>query len=160
MQKNKDKDKDLEIIERKKLLLKTLTDNKLEFNPYGDHYSYIYYNKPDLETIVNQDLLELKTKQKKALLLAKQLKKLNIPLDETLPSCYKYINDVGTNTDINLLLKNIEIEYFFKYNTEYQELLKLHDDIDTAKEIALKKYLYKNKNSKIDKLLDIKLSFI
>jgi hypothetical protein len=34
--------------------------NKLDFKNYGDCYSYIHYNVPDLETVLKNELTKLK----------------------------------------------------------------------------------------------------
>jgi hypothetical protein len=151
---NKDLSKNKNL--RKKVLIDTLNEYKLEYKPYGNHYSYIHYNKPTLDVIIQEDILEQNIKHSRTLFLAKQLQKINLNLDVTLPSCYKYINNIGIIEDLEVLIKNIDLEYFFKYNTQYRELLKKHDQV-TAREIALKEYLSKttlNKNIK-----DIKLCF-
>ena len=113
-------------------------NNKLEFKNYGDAYSYIHYGKPSLENIINDELDKNKQKNTRRMMLAKELHKLNIPLDETLNSCYEYINNIN-NKPIEDVVRHIEIENFLKHKTNYNELRKKYNDV-TAKEIAIRNY--------------------
>lgn len=116
--------------------------NKIEFKNYGDCYSYINYGKPDIETILSNELKKLEGKNKRRLKLSKELLKLDIPFNETMKACYNYINNIGTKK-FNDVIRAIEVEYFLKTHTMYDELCKTFDQ-ETAKEIAMRNYSEKN----------------
>ena len=90
--------------------------HKLEYKNYGDCYSYIHYGKPCLEDVLSNELKKVNEKFSRKMLLANKLSNLNIPLDESLQSCYEYINNLGSGT-LNETVKNIEIEYKAKMST-------------------------------------------
>lgn len=125
-------------LQRELKIRETFQMNKLEFKNYGDAYTYIHYGKPDLNTVVNNELIKISQKNARCLKLANKLKQLNIPIDESLKSCYEYINNIGTDS-LEDIVRHIEVEHFLKYNTTYDELCKKYD-IKTAKELAIRKY--------------------
>ena len=120
--------------------------NKLEYKNYGDCFSFVYYGDPSIETVIENELKKLDCKSARKIKLAEQLLKLNIPLDETLPSCYNYINNIGCK-NLYQTIRAIEVEYFFKYKTDYIKLLNTYSP-HQAKDIALQKYILKTKNEK------------
>lgn len=138
---------------REKLLKDCFLLNKIEFKNYGDCYSYINYGKPDLEIVLQNELNKINEKNSRRIKLANELKNLNINLDESLTSCYEYINKIG-NKPLKEILRNIEIEHFLKYKTDYDELCKIYNH-SKAKDLAIRKYieaqqqLPKNINKKI-----------
>ena len=145
-------------IEREKKIREIFQFNKLEFKNFGDVYAYINYGKPDLETVVNNEIIKITNKHNRRIILANELKKLNILLDESLKSCYEYINEISTKP-LDDVVRCIEIEYFLKHNTNYDKLLEKYD-IKKARELAIRKYtetqnLPKNINNKFN----IKLEF-
>lgn len=83
--------------------------NKLEYKKHGDCYSYIHYGKPDIETIIANELIKNKDKNKRRMELANALSSHDIILDETLKNCYEYIHGLNTE-NINTVIKNIKIE--------------------------------------------------
>ncbi len=111
---------------RKKLLIDALEMNKLEFKNHGDCYSFIKYGTPPLETVIQNELGKISIKRDRKIALGKELDKINIPLDENLPSCYNYINQVGCKT-LKESIREIEIEHFFKNNSNYLKYLEQHD---------------------------------
>lgn len=140
---------------REKKLKEELRRNKLEFKNHGNLYSYIHYGTPTLETIINEELKKNKDKMERRILLSNELNKLDIQLDETLPTCYEYINNLTTKK-ISTVIRNIEIEHFLKHETEYNNLCQTYSH-DIAQNIAFKKYVDKQKlplniETKYDKL--------
>ncbi len=91
--------------------------NKLDFKNYGDCYSYIHYNKPDLNTVLNNELDKLKVCSMKQFIMANELDDDNITLDEKVKSCYNYINSLKYNPFININ-KSIQNDMQFN-NNEY-----------------------------------------
>lgn len=149
--------------------LKTMRENKLkaelkrykiEFKNHGNFYSYIHYGTPSLETIITDELKKSKEKMERRFILSNELEKLNIPLDETLKSCYEYINNL-TNKSLPVIIRNIEVEHFLKYETDYDVLCSYYSE-EMAQDIALKRYVNKqqlplNIKTKYNKLsLDFK----
>jgi len=124
--------------QREQKIKEMFQNNKLEFKNYGDAYSYIHYGKPALENVIQNELNKNKQKNNRRMMLAKELHKLNIPLDETLNSCYEYINNIN-NKPIEDVVRHIEIENFLKHKTDYDQLRKKYNDT-TAKEIAIRNY--------------------
>jgi hypothetical protein len=112
--------------------------NKLEFKNYGDAYSYIHYGKPSIEVVLNNELDKINQKNIRRNTLANELNKFNIPLNESLKSCYEYINNLSTKP-LEDVVRCIEVEHFLKHNTDYDELCKKYND-KKAKEIAIRKY--------------------
>ena len=112
--------------------------NKLEFKNYGDCYSYINYGKPDIETIIKNEINKTNEKNKRRIKLSNELSKLDIPFDETLKPCYEYVNNIGTR-EFNDVIRATEVEYFLRTRTQYGELCKKFDN-ETAKEIAMRNY--------------------
>lgn len=159
MQKSKNIKNENIKLKRESELKQEFEFNKLEFRNYGDAYSYINYGKPNLDIVINNELIKITAKNSRRIALAKELKQLNIPLDESLKSCYEYINGIDSKT-LNDIVRRIEVEHFLKYNTIYDELCKKYD-IKKAKELAIRKYaetkiLPKNINNKFS---NIKLEF-
>ncbi len=91
--------------------------NKLDFKNYGDCYSYIHYNKPDLITVLNNELDKLKAYSIKQYIMLNDIDDNDKHLDEKVKSCYDYINDLKYNpfNDIN---KSIQHDMHFN-NDEY-----------------------------------------
>jgi len=132
--------------------------NKLEFKNYGEVYSYINYGKPDIETIIKNELTKLADKNKRRLELSNELNKLNIPFDETFKACYEYINNIGTK-DFTDIIRSIEIEHFLTTKTNYIELRKKYDR-KTAQDMAMMYYSEKESMPKnIVELNTIKVCF-
>jgi len=116
IRKEKEK-KRMMLIQERENHLKTLFQlNKLEFKNYGDCYSFIHYSIPDAETVIKNELLKNAERNNRRIMLANKLKHLNIPVDETLKSCYEYINNLTTK-ELNDIVRGVEIEYFIKHNT-------------------------------------------
>jgi len=130
---------------RKSKLITALNNNKLEYKKYGDCYSYVHYGKPSIETIIKNELNKIHNQTKKKILLAKELTKIGIPFDETLKACYEFIHNIGYKS-LNEIIREIEIEYFFKHHTIYISLLDKFDE-DTAKELAIRDYFNKHNKS-------------
>lgn len=82
--------------------------NKLEYKNYGDCYSYIHYNKPELNTVICNEFNKLKERSAKQFILSNELNDITISLDEKVKSCYNYINDLKYNpfNDINKSIQN------------------------------------------------------
>ena len=74
--------------------------------------------------------------------MAGRLEKINIPLDESIESCNRYIKNIGTLT-LEETIKDIEIEYFLIQNTNYKELLKSNNK-EKARDLALEYYMKNN----------------
>lgn len=125
-------------LERENELRQLYELNKLEFKNYGDAYSYINYGKPNLETVISGELTKIANKTTRRITLANELKQLNIPLDESLESCYEYINNITTKS-LDDIIRCIEVEHFLKYNTNYDKLCEKYD-VRKAKELAIRQY--------------------
>jgi len=88
--------------------------NKLEYKNYGDCYSYIHYNKPELNTVLTNELNKLKECSAKQFMLSNDL----INFDEKVQSCYNYINDLKYNP-FNDITKSIHNNTYYN-NDEYE----------------------------------------
>ena len=130
---------------RKNQIEQFFKDNKLIFKNYGDTYSYINYNKPTLDEIYLKEIERIKIRKYRRQKLGRLLKKINIPLDETLQSCYNYVNNIGTKK-IDDIVRGAEIEYFLKYKTNYEELKKQFTN-SQAQDIAISEFNKKNTNN-------------
>jgi hypothetical protein len=137
-------------LNREKEIKEIFKLNKLEFKNYGECYSYINYGKPNIETILGNELKKLEEKNRRRFKLSNELNKLNIPLDETIKACYNYINNIGTKT-FNDIVRAIEVEHFLKTHTRYLELCEQYDQ-EVAKEIAMRNY--SDKNTVPDNIID------
>lgn len=154
-----------DIQKREQMLKEELTLNKLEYSLTPDNYSYIHYGKPDLKNIISIEIEKVNSKNKRMAELAKELDKINIEVDETLKPCYDYINNI-TYKKLSEIVKEIEIEHFFKHETNYLELCKIYSE-KKAKELAINSYLNSknNKNKKnnikkhIEKQASMKINF-
>jgi hypothetical protein len=142
-QKNKYKEskhiKTKNIIAERETELKQLFElNKLEFKNYGDIYSYINYGKPALETVLENELSKLNNKNNRRIILANKLKTLNIRVDESLKSCYEFVNGLATKS-LDEIVRCIEVESFLKNETNYIELCNKYSS-ELAKDIAIRQY--------------------
>lgn len=138
---------DKKIKERRLELEKKLNDNKLQLKNFGDCYSYINYGYPPIDTVVEKELEKLSVQNSRREILGEYLEKKGLMIDESLVSCYNYIHNVGCK-NLEDSVRAVEIEYFFKYHTEYSTLIKQHCESE-AKDIALKKYIEKNSTTDI-----------
>lgn len=143
---------------RKDLIKKKLSENKIEFRYHGDVYSFIHYNTPSIDKIINK----LKKKQKniinRKIKLHLELKKKGIPLDMEIRACYDYIYNLG-NLDLKKTVKEIEIELFLKKIPEYKNLLVKYNK-NYAIKLALKNYKADKKEKKIvDKIKNVLVRF-
>lgn len=151
------KKKELKKNEREHKLKELFQSNKLEYKNYGDCYSYVHYGKPDIEIVLENELNRIKTINNRRIQLTNELRKIDIPLDESLESCYEYIYNLNTK-DLSEIVRCIEIEHFLKYKTNYDELKKSYSS-NQAKELALRKYTKDKKLPKIIYHYDHKMSF-
>jgi hypothetical protein len=126
--------KEREMDDRKKKLIEALEYNKLEYKNYGDCFSYVKYGKPSIETVISNELEKLELKRNRKISLANELAKYGIPLDETLPSCYNYINNIGCKS-LSEAISEIRVEQYMKNNTNYNRYLERLDPI-RAKRLA------------------------
>lgn len=134
------------INKRKEKLINALKMNKLKYKNHGDCYSFIMTGSPSINNVIKNELNKIDKKSERKKELIEKLNELDIPLDESLPSCYQYINNIGYKT-LDQAVRNIEIQYFFKYKTDYDNLVQKYS-IQQAKDIALQKYI-QNQNGKI-----------
>lgn len=128
--------------EREQQLFQELKNNKLEYKTYGDCYSFIHYGKPDIKTVINNELDKVKTANQKRIDLASELEKRGVRLDVTSQSYYDYINNISSST-LDEVVRDIEIEIFLKSKTNYNDLIKIHPPSE-AQAIALLQYGQKN----------------
>lgn len=145
--------------QREKMLMDAMEIHKLKYNSKnGDIYSFIHYGTPPIETIINTELKRTHDKHQRRLELATAMKEYDIEIDETIKSCYEYINNIGYKT-LNDVVKNVEIEHFLKHKTNYIKLCGQYSK-DIAKELAIKEYVETNGSpiGIIDKIL-IKVEF-
>lgn len=164
-----EREKKLDLIKQKKLhkidnrrneLVKALQENKLEFQNYGNSFMYINYGQSSVEDIIKEEIKKTSNKMVKRQILALALSKVNITLDESLSSVYNFINGVGYKNDIDEVVKAVEIEHFFKYNTDYNKLVKnMGIDEIVAKDIAIKRYAINQNKPKYSKNNCTTLSF-
>lgn len=121
--------KEKKIIERKNKLIYEFNENKIGIPTkfYGDIYSYVYYGKPSLKIIIKNEVNKISLKRRRRIKLNNELKKINIPLDESLVSCIDYINNKN-NKSLSKIIRKIEIEYFLKYKTKIEEYKKIFDN--------------------------------
>jgi hypothetical protein len=142
----------LSMLERKKNLENTFEENKLDFKNYGDCYSYIHYGYPSIENIMNNEFKKVQIKNKRRITLANRLEELKIPLDESHIECYNFIHNIGLKP-INEVVRTIEIDNFLKTQTNFNNLLKINgNNIEHAREIALREYMDKDKKTLPTKL--------
>lgn len=123
-----------EMANRRAMLIEALECNKLEYKSYGDCFSYVKYGVPAIETVISNELEKLEKKRSRKIRLAKELAKHEIPLDETLPSCYNYINNIGCK-NLTETINEIRAEQYMKNNTNYNRYLERLDPI-RAKNLA------------------------
>lgn len=134
--------KQYEMKKRKQELIEELNNNKLEYKNYGDCFSYVKYGIPSIETVILNELSKLEIKRNRKIKLALELSKYNIQVDENLPSCYNYINNIGCKT-LKETVREIKVEHYIKNNTKYNEYLESFDPIK-AKRLAKKDLNVKN----------------
>lgn len=95
--------------DREKQLREAFYDMKLEPKNSGDCYTYINYGVPDLDQVIKNEITKLNDKTNRRVLLASRLDQLNISFDESLSSCYNYINNIGSNdldATVNEIIKS------------------------------------------------------
>jgi len=99
---DKKRNKDIKItkqnnskLDRENKLREALIINKLEYKNYGDCYSYIHYGKPSLETVIFNELKKNQEKSNRRTILAMELNKLGLTLDESIPLHYEFINNLN-----------------------------------------------------------------
>jgi len=157
--------KEIEMKKRRDELITAFKNNKLKIKNYGDCYSYIVNGTPSLDVVIERELGKLTVQNDRRIKLANKLSKLSIPLDESIKACYNYINNIGYKT-LHETIRDIEMEHFFKTNTNYIELKKVYLDDGVARDIALKQYLEVSGNNiskdipySVIQLSDIKVDF-
>ncbi|MBA43033.1 MAG: hypothetical protein CMF62_03375 [Magnetococcales bacterium] len=123
---------------REKYIKELLSINKLKFKNIGSIYSYINYGKPEPTKVILNEYEKLEKINKRRILLAKELKKINVEYDETSKNVHNYLNDIGTKS-LEDVVRSVEIDYFFKTHTNYNNLLNDYED-SIARELALKNY--------------------
>jgi hypothetical protein len=137
------------IIKRENKLIFEFNEHKIGIpNKYfGDIYAYIHYGKPSLKLIIKNEINKISLKRKRRIKLNNELKKINIPLDESLTSCIDYINNRNNKT-LSKTIRKIEIEYFLKYQTKIDEYKKILDKENSSNE-SFQEYI-KNINININ----------
>jgi hypothetical protein len=128
--------------ERKHKIIKEFRDNKLKFKYIGDSYSYINYGTPSINSIIQNEFEKINKRKVRFNKLAKELNKINIPLDESIETCHNYINNIG-HLSLKTSIKEIEIEYFLINNTKYLEYKKEYSK-DKSRDLALNDYMKDN----------------
>jgi len=121
LKRNKIEKKKENKLQREEKLKYIFMINKLEYKNYGDCYAYIHYGKPDIETIIQNELKKNNDMHCRRIELANELKKHNLVLDETLKSCYEYIHGLNTK-DIRDIIKCIKIEHSIKHNKNNKDV--------------------------------------
>lgn len=93
--------------ERRKNLIKLLSDYKLEYNEIGLVYSHVQYGAPS-ENVVLEDLLfKTDIKNTKKYEFYQEIQKLNIPFDEGNHYYQEYMkNNMTLHTALNNIYKN------------------------------------------------------
>ena len=119
-------------LKREKELKKELMMNKLEYKKYGNCYSYVNYGKPDIKTVIKEELEKEMIKNDRRIELAEKLDKYNIKLDENLKTCYEYINGLD-NESINEKIESIQLEYKIKHEKDIDIRYKLYSDDNSIK---------------------------
>jgi hypothetical protein len=118
--------KKLHIEQRKKELIDVLNMNKLAYKNHGSCYSYVHYGKPPIDEVIDDELEKINEKNKRRIKLGLKLEEKGMYVDETLCSCYNYINNIGYKS-FDEVIRSVEVEYFLKYRTEYEKLLNKHN---------------------------------
>ena len=113
MKKMKKMKMESERIDRENLARDQFGFNKLEFKKHGDCYLYIQYGKPSLQEVISGELIKLRERTKRQLVLATELYRFGIPYDETLKSCYEYVNGIRGES-VEEILKSVQNEYYSK----------------------------------------------
>lgn len=129
--------------QRKKELISTLEKHNLKYKHYGDCYSFVHHGEPKLSVVIKNEQIKEQNKAARRDTLRPHLDKLNIAMDEDLPSVYNYVHNVGCKT-LEQTVKDTEVESFFKTHTNFHELIHTYSPSE-AKEIALCEYVQKQR---------------
>jgi hypothetical protein len=143
---------------RKELIKKNLLENKIVFRNHGDVYSYIHYNNPSLDLVLNKLKIKQKETIKRKIKLHLELKKKGIVLNINLKSCYNYVHKLN-DLSLEETIKNIEIESFLEKIPTFKKLNEKYNERYALK-IALKNYKVEDKDKKIlEKINNIVIKF-
>lgn len=138
---------DAELIkQRRDELRNSCIMNKIEYKEHGDYYSYINYGKPDIKTIICNELQNQKEKIEIHLKIKERLDKINISYKDHVENIIKLIN-TNKKQNIEQIIKEVEMMDFFNKNQFYNKIKNKYDQ-ETAKIISLNKYINENKNIK------------
>lgn len=136
---------------RKKQLVDKLGERKLSVKG-SDCDKYIKFGTSSIDDVVTSiEKREIEeTKRLKNLFI--ELRKKNLLYDNRVSWYTNYIKRGG---DLNKIIKNGEIEWFYLNKTDYIELLKIYKNEDVAQSKALTRYVAKHGNDKYtDKIVE------
>jgi hypothetical protein len=147
IKKDKTKKKDDIKNKRRNELKRVLEEHKLSYKNHGDCYSYVENSYPPINEIIENEVNKLNIIRQRKIKLANELNKESIVFDEDLPSCYNYINNIGSNKNLYDVVQECKVEHFFKMNTDYLKYLENYDPIKAKKLAAKDKILPQKRNN-------------
>lgn len=121
-----------------------LIDYRLPFHFDGNIYLYVIYGKPKLEKVLKLEIKKQDKINQRIEKLNRYLEKYDLEYDENIVACYNYVYNIGIRKSIRDIIRDIEIESFYKKNTNYLTYCETYSD-KVAKELSLKEYMKDNK---------------
>lgn len=132
--------------ERKIKLEKILQDRKIENTKQSLCRSYIKFEKPNLEELLEVFEKEQNKKESRLLKLLRTLKENKMEYDEKIPVFENYIKEGG---ELNNVIKYAKLEKSLIYNTKYENYLK-HNPVNIARYLATIEFM--NSGKKCDEV--------
>lgn len=143
------------IEERKSTLTARLIIHDLEYVPYGECYSYVYYGVPNIDDVIDKELECKHTINNKRLKFGSAVFRNNMHLDEKLNSYNEYIH---RDADFENSIRKYHLEYFLKYNTPYEKFKRENPTLPNDSIISMSMMDYiNNKNEPIPKNIEEEL---
>ena len=128
---------------RLKEIKENFKDYRLPFHFHGNVYSYVKYGKPSMEKVIKLEIKKQNKICKKINNLNKHLKSYGLKYDKNIKACYDYVHCLGHKKTISEIIREIEIESFYRKETEYLNYLKYYTE-KKAKHLSLKEYMKVN----------------
>jgi hypothetical protein len=130
---------------RKIQIMDALKENKLENIKPSLCKSYIKFESPSLEDIIELFKKEQNNKETRLENLIKELKLSGKKYDDNVPSYLKYVKEGGS---IKYAIEEGEIERSLVYATKYLHYLK-HNDVQTARYLATIEFMNSGKRDDV-----------
>ena len=91
-----------------------MEDYRLPFHFDGNIYLYVINGKPELEKVLNLEIKKQDKINQRIEKLNKYLEKYNLKYDKNISACYNYVYKIGIRKSIRDIIRDIEIESFYK----------------------------------------------